>query len=203
LEIAANIQQKLFPRKPAASSLTMPDTACPRAKSAATITTSSNARPPIGFVLGTFRQSVPRRLLMVTYRPASANRRTPPAPAEVATVNRHFFNSTAAERFATLIFAIYDDATRQIRRELRHCPPLLLAPPANWRSLDSSHHARRLTIGAAAKVPPLNPGDTLCFIPTASPKPEPTAATIRPDLIHVACQSVPAAEALVRPSSTT
>jgi hypothetical protein len=30
----------------------------------------------------------------------------------LATVNRQFFDSTGAERFATLVFAIYDDATR-------------------------------------------------------------------------------------------
>ena len=42
-------------------------------------------------------------------------------------VNKHFFESTAAERFATLFFGIYDDRTRRMRYvNCGHCPPLLL-----------------------------------------------------------------------------
>ncbi len=43
------------------------------------------------------------------------------------TVNRHFYESTAAERFATLFFGIYDDGTRRIRYvNCAHVAPLLL-----------------------------------------------------------------------------
>jgi serine phosphatase RsbU (regulator of sigma subunit) len=61
-------------------------------------------------------------------------------PAEVlALVNRHFFNSTAAERFATLVFASYDDRTRKIRYvNCAHCPPLLLRANGDLEKLDST-----------------------------------------------------------------
>src|SRR5579862_8242962 len=44
-------------------------------------------------------------------------------------VNTHFFDSTAAERFATLFFGIYDDRTRKLRYvNCGHVAPLLLRP---------------------------------------------------------------------------
>jgi sigma-B regulation protein RsbU (phosphoserine phosphatase) len=42
-------------------------------------------------------------------------------------VNKHFYESTTAERFATLFFGIYDDRTRKMRYvNCGHCPPFLL-----------------------------------------------------------------------------
>ncbi len=44
-------------------------------------------------------------------------------------MNTHFFDSTAAERFATLFFGIYDDRTRKLRYvNCGHVAPLLLRP---------------------------------------------------------------------------
>src|SRR5262249_22110685 len=106
-------------------------------------------------------------LLGPTLRACSRSR--PPhallRPAEVlATVNRHFWESTAAERFATLVFAIYDDATRQIRYvNCAHCPPLLLRANGELEVLDST----ATMLGAFERwtcsegVTTLNPGDTL------------------------------------------
>ena len=54
-------------------------------------------------------------------------------------VNRHFFDSTAAERFATLVFASYDDRTREVRYvNCAHCPPLLLRANGELEKLDST-----------------------------------------------------------------
>jgi len=45
------------------------------------------------------------------------------------TVNNHFFESTAAERFATLFFGIYDDRTRKLRYvNCGQVAPLLVRP---------------------------------------------------------------------------
>src|SRR5205085_11557646 len=61
-------------------------------------------------------------------------------PATVlAMVNKHFFDSTAAERFATLVFAAYDDRTRKVRYvNCAHCPPLLLRAGGEVEQLDST-----------------------------------------------------------------
>ena len=60
----------------------------------------------------------PAGQLSATSRPARCC-----GPSDVlGTVNRHFFDSTAAERFATLFFGIYDDRTRRIRYvNCAHC----------------------------------------------------------------------------------
>ena len=68
----------------------------------------------MGFVLGDVSgKGVPAALLMANLQ-ACFRSQSPTSllhPANVLnTVNRHFFDSTAAERFATLFFAIYDDA---------------------------------------------------------------------------------------------
>src|SRR6202023_1069943 len=61
-------------------------------------------------------------------------------PAELLrTVNRHFYDSTAAERFATLFFAIYDDRTRQLRYvNCAHCAPLLLRATGEIENLPAT-----------------------------------------------------------------
>jgi len=54
-------------------------------------------------------------------------------------INGQFYDSTAAERFATLVFAIYDDATRRVRYvNCAHCPPLLLRATGELEILDST-----------------------------------------------------------------
>src|ERR1035437_1836709 len=122
----------------------------------------------IGFVLGDVSgKGVPAALLMANLQ--ACFRSQPPhallRPAEVlATVNRHFFDSTAAERFATLVFAIYDDATGQVRYvNCAHCPPLLLRATGDLEILDST----ATMLGAfehwscTEAATTLNPGDTL------------------------------------------
>jgi sigma-B regulation protein RsbU (phosphoserine phosphatase) len=86
-------------------------------------------------------------------------------PAQVLrAVNRHFFESTTADRYATLVFAAYDDATRMVRYvNCAHCPPLLLRASGEIERLDST----ATMLGAFARwdcteaETELRPGDTL------------------------------------------
>ena len=181
LEIAANVQQKLFPRK--SRRLATLDYAghCMPAREVGGdyydfLDISDHA---IGFVLGDVSgKGVPAALLMANlqacFRSQSPQSLERPA-AVLATVNKHFFDSTAAERFATLVFAAYDDRTRKIRYvNCAHCPPLLLRAGGEIeQSRIHRDHAGRVRAvelrGSAA--PSCAPATPCCCIPTASPKP--------------------------------
>jgi serine phosphatase RsbU (regulator of sigma subunit) len=95
----------------------------------------------VGFVLGDVSgKGVPAALLMANLQ-ACFRSQEPHAllqPAHVLdTVNRHFFDSTAAERFATLFLGIYDDRTRGLRYvNCGHLPPLLLRASGEMETLD-------------------------------------------------------------------
>lgn len=133
LEIAANVQQKLFPRKLRQMRTVDYAGQCLPAKEVGgdyydflEITDQS-----LGFVLADVSgKGVPAALLMANLQASFRNQ--PPGallrPSDVLqAVNRHFFDSTAAERFATLFFGIYDDGTRRIRYvNCAHVSPLLL-----------------------------------------------------------------------------
>jgi serine phosphatase RsbU (regulator of sigma subunit) len=85
---------------------------------------------------------VPAALLMANLQASFRNQ--PPGallrPSDVlAAVNRHFFDSTAAERFATLFFGIYDDGTRRIRYvNCAHVSPFLLRASGELVKLDAT-----------------------------------------------------------------
>jgi sigma-B regulation protein RsbU (phosphoserine phosphatase) len=170
LEIAANVQQKLFPRK--VRSLDSLDYAgcCVPAREVGGdyydfLEISDTA---IGFVLGDVSgKGVPAALLMANLQ-ACFRSQTPSSlsrPASMLSmVNKHFFDSTAAERFATLVFAAYDDRSRIIRYvNCAHCPPLLLRAAGEIESLDST----ATMLGAFSRwdcteaEATLHPGDTL------------------------------------------
>lgn len=133
LEIAANVQQKLFPRKLRKMRTVDYAGQCLPAREVGgdyydflEITDHS-----LGFVLADVSgKGVPAALLMANLQASFRNQ--PPGallrPSDVlAAVNRHFFESTAAERFATLFFGIYDDGTRRIRYvNCAHVSPFLL-----------------------------------------------------------------------------
>jgi sigma-B regulation protein RsbU (phosphoserine phosphatase) len=170
LEIAANVQQKLFPRK--TRRLATLDYAghCMPAREVGGdyydfLEVSGHA---IGFVLGDVSgKGVPAALLMANLQacfrsqlPESLER---PA-AVLSTVNKHFYDSTAAERFATLVFAVYDDRTCKVRYvNCAHCPPLVLRAGGEIERLGST----ATMLGAFAKweceeaTCELHPGDTL------------------------------------------
>ncbi|MBZ5726826.1 MAG: SpoIIE family protein phosphatase [Acidobacteriia bacterium] len=121
LEIAANVQQKLFPHN--SRQLQTVDYAghCVAAREVGGdyydfLDISNEA---LGFVLGDVSgKGIPAALLMANLQ--ACFRSQPPGallqPARVLeTVNRHFYDSTAAERFATLFFGVYNDRTRRLR----------------------------------------------------------------------------------------
>src|ERR1700730_13909231 len=133
LEIAANVQQKMFPRKSRrVDSLDYAGHCVPAREVGGDyydfLEPSDRA---IGFVLGDVSgKGVPAALLMANLQ-ACFRSQTPDAlrrPSDMLRmVNKHFFESTTAERFATLFFGIYDDRTRNLRYvNCGHCPPFLL-----------------------------------------------------------------------------
>jgi phosphoserine phosphatase RsbU/P len=151
LEIAANVQQKLFPRKLRPMRTVDYAGQCLPAKEVGgdyydflEITDHS-----LGFVLADVSgKGVPAALLMANLQASFRNQ--PPGallrPSDVLqNVNRHFFDSTAAERFATLFFGIYDDGTRRIRYvNCAHVSPLLLRASGEVVNL----HATATMLGA-------------------------------------------------------
>ncbi len=132
LEIAASVQQKLFPRR--SRVLRTLDFAgeCLAAREVGGdyYDFLDVAEDALGFVLADVSgKGIPAALLMANLQATFRNQ--PPGallrPAEtLGAVNRHFFESTAAERFATLFFGIYDDCTRRIRYvNCAHVAPLV------------------------------------------------------------------------------
>jgi sigma-B regulation protein RsbU (phosphoserine phosphatase) len=144
LEIAANVQQKMFPRKlQRLDSLDYAGHCVPAREvggdyydflDASLVTQSDRTTSPlraIGFVLADVSgKGVPAALLMANLQ-ACFRSQAPEAlqrpSAMLRIVNKHFYESTTAERFATLFFGVYDDRTRKLRYvNCGHCPPFLL-----------------------------------------------------------------------------
>ncbi|HUI55749.1 MAG TPA: SpoIIE family protein phosphatase [Bryobacteraceae bacterium] len=170
LEIAANVQQKLFPHKP--RRLTNLDYAghCVAAREVGGdyydfLDISGHTA---GFLIADVSgKGVPAALLMANLQ-ACFRSQEPAAllqPAHVLeAVNRHFFDSTAAERFATLFFAIYDDRARKLRYvNCGHLPPILLRASGALETLQPTATMigafRRWT--CTEQQATMQPGDTL------------------------------------------
>jgi sigma-B regulation protein RsbU (phosphoserine phosphatase) len=132
LEIAATVQQKLFPR--AARHLRTIDYAgqCVAARGVGgDYYDFLDLGEDLGFVLADVSgKGVPAALLMANLQAcfrtqAGAGSRRPAALLEI--VHKHFYSSTGSDRFATLFFGSYDDRTRRMRyANCGHCAPLLL-----------------------------------------------------------------------------
>ena len=122
----------------------------------------------MGFVLADVSgKGVPAALLMANLQ-ACFRSQQPGAllrPADVLeSVNRHFYDSTAAERFATLFFGGYDDRTRRLRYvNCAHVAPILLRAGGEIERLEPT----ALMLGAfhnwhcRETQTDLRPGDTL------------------------------------------
>jgi len=170
LEIAANVQQKLFPRQ--ARRLATLDYAaqCVAAREVGGdyydfLEVSGHE---MGFVLGDVSgKGVPAALLMANLQACfrSQPREMLERPVVLLeAVNRHFHASTAAERFATLVFALYDERTRAVRYvNCAHCPPLLARASGKVERLEAT--ATMLGAfeqwGCEEAEAVLQPGDTL------------------------------------------
>src|SRR5581483_4326986 len=133
LEIAARVQQKLFPA-PARRLRTIDYAgACLPARSIGGdyYDFLELGDESLAFVLGDVSgKGIPAALLMANLQ---ACFRTQAAaglhrPAEILeAVHRHFYSSTQSDRFATLFFGVYDDHTRRMRYiNCGHCAPLLV-----------------------------------------------------------------------------
>jgi sigma-B regulation protein RsbU (phosphoserine phosphatase) len=142
LEIAATVQQKLFPR--AARRLRTIDYAgqCVAARGVGgDYYDFLDLGGDLGFVLADVSgKGVPAALLMANLQAcfrtqaASGVRR----PAELLkAVHKHFYSSTGSDRFATLFFGSYDDRTRRMRyANCGHCAPLLLRANGEMMKLE-------------------------------------------------------------------
>ena len=145
LEIAANVQQKLFPRKSRRLETLDYAAHCVPAREVGGdyydfLEVSGNQ---IGFVLADVSgKGVPAALLMANLQACFRNQPREMLERPVAlleAVNRHFHASTAAERFATLVFALYDERTRRVRYvNCAHCPPLLARASGAVERLEST-----------------------------------------------------------------
>ena len=133
LEIAATVQQKLFPR--AARQLRTIDYAgqCVAARGVGGdyYDFLDLGEDSLGFVLADVSgKGIPAALLMANLQAcfraqAGAGFRRPAELLEI--VHRQFYSSSGSDRFATLFFGSYDDRTRRMRYvNCGHCAPLLL-----------------------------------------------------------------------------
>lgn len=169
LEIAATVQQKLFPRE--ARRLRTIDYAgqCVAARGVGgDYYDFLDLGEDLGFVLADVSgKGIPAALLMANLQAcfrtqaASGVRR----PAELLeAVHKHFYSSTGSDRFATLFFGSYDDRTRRMRySNCGHCAPLLLRANGEMTKLEPTAPM----LGAfeewdcAEDEVRLDPGDTL------------------------------------------
>ncbi len=137
LEIAASVQQKLFPRHPRQLETLEYAGHCVAAREVGGdyYDFLEIGGGVMGFVLADVSgKGVPAALLMANLQ-AIFRSQAPGAllrPAEaLSTVNRLFFESTSSERFATLFFGLYNDRTRRLRYvNCGHNAPLLLRAPS-------------------------------------------------------------------------
>jgi len=145
LEIAANVQQKLFPRKQRHFRTVDYAGLCLAAREVGGdyYDFLDIAEDTLGFVLGDVSgKGVPAALLMANLQ-ASFRNQAPGAllrPSDaLQAINRHFYESTAAERFATLFFGIYDDRSRRLRYvNCGHVAPLLLRASGQLERLEAT-----------------------------------------------------------------
>jgi len=145
LEIAANVQQQLFPHHLRRLATIEYAGHCVAAREVGGdyydfLDVDDHT---VGVVLGDVSgKGVPAALLMANLQACfrSQEPRALLQPAHVLeTVNRHFFDSTTAERFATLFFGIYDDGARTLRYvNCGHVPPLLRRRSGDLEKLEPS-----------------------------------------------------------------
>jgi phosphoserine phosphatase RsbU/P len=144
LEIAANVQQKLFPHAEGRRLATVEYAGqCVAARTVGGdyYDFLDIAVDKVGFILGDVSgKGVPAALLMANLQACfrSQEPRSLLDPAHVLeAVNRHFFDSTAAERFATLFFGVYDDQGRKLRYvNCGHVAPLLMHSSGEFEVLE-------------------------------------------------------------------
>jgi sigma-B regulation protein RsbU (phosphoserine phosphatase) len=134
MEIARNVQQKLFPRKAAAFGDLSYAGRCAAARdvSGDYYDFLDLGKGRLGIVLADVSgKGVPAALLMANLQ-ASFRTQIESGPREpaalVKSVNRLFFQSTSPENFATLFFGDYDSSTHRLNYvNCGHLPPFLIS----------------------------------------------------------------------------
>jgi sigma-B regulation protein RsbU (phosphoserine phosphatase) len=172
LEIAANVQQKLFPSKLRPLRTLDYGAQCVAARVVGgdyydfLDTGPDTMAIVLADVCG---KGVPAALLMANLQ--AWFRSQPPASLEhpvplLEQVNRHFFGSTEPDRFATLFFGIYNERTRRLQYvNCAHSEPLLLRASGAMERLEPT----ATVIGAFAQwhcteaIVELGPGDLLAL----------------------------------------
>jgi len=145
LEIAANVQQKLFPRHLRPMQTLDYAAQCVAAREVGgDYYDFLDAGPhELSVILGDVSgKGVPAALLMANlqaqFRSQPPARLLAPAPL-LESVNRHFFESTAADRFATLFYGVYNDRTRGLKYvNCAHSVPLLFRESGELERLEST-----------------------------------------------------------------
>jgi sigma-B regulation protein RsbU (phosphoserine phosphatase) len=145
LEIAANVQQKLFPRnlRPLATLDYAAQCVAAREVGGDYYDFLDAGPREMGIILADVSgKGVPAALLMANlqayFRSQPAENLLAPVPL-LESVNHHFYESTAAERFATLFYGVYDDRTRTLRYvNCAHSVGLLLRASGALERLDST-----------------------------------------------------------------
>jgi sigma-B regulation protein RsbU (phosphoserine phosphatase) len=170
LEIAAAVQQKLFPADVPRLSTVECTARCVAAREVGgdyyDFLPAGGGRE-VFLLADVSGKGVPAALLMANlqaaFRSQPAEALCAPA-ALLAGINRHFFESTAAERFATLFYGLYDDGARRLRYvNCAHNAPFLLRQSGALERLD----ATALMLGAFTRWSctvadvALAPGDAL------------------------------------------
>jgi phosphoserine phosphatase RsbU/P len=170
IEIAATVQQKLFPGKPRRLETIDYAGYCLAASGVGGdyYDFLDMGDGELGFVLADVSgKGVPAALLMANlqacFRSKSVSELRRPAEL-LQTVNRHFYASTESDRYATLFFGAYDDAARTLRYvNCGHCAPLLLRASGEVARLEPT----AVMLGAfeewscAEREASLGAGDTL------------------------------------------
>jgi sigma-B regulation protein RsbU (phosphoserine phosphatase) len=149
LEIAAKVQQELFPR--AGRQMRTIDYAghCVAARGVGgdyydfLDLGPNTSEDSLGFVLADVSgKGISAALLMANlqacFRTQAASGIRQPADL-LRAIHSHFYASTSPDRFATLFFGAYDDRTRRMRFvNCGHCPPLLLRAGGEVQLLEST-----------------------------------------------------------------
>jgi sigma-B regulation protein RsbU (phosphoserine phosphatase) len=143
LEIAASVQQKLFPGKPRPLANLDYGAQCVAARTVGGdyYDFLDTGLQSMAFVLADVSgKGVPAALLMANlqawFRSQPAAALEEPA-ALLERVNRHFHESTGADRFVTLFYGLYHGHTRQLRYvNCAHPPPLVKRASGTLERLD-------------------------------------------------------------------
>jgi sigma-B regulation protein RsbU (phosphoserine phosphatase) len=145
LEIAAAVQQKLFPGDPPRLATLECAAQCLAAREVGGDYYDflpAGGSHEVFLLADVSGKGVPAALLMANLQAAFRSQAAEAlcAPAALLTgINRHFFQSTGAERFATLFYGLYDDRARRLRYvNCAHNAPLLLRRSGALERLDAT-----------------------------------------------------------------